>query len=298
MPRITLKQLEVFVCTAQEGSIQKAADRIHLTQSATSMAMADLERLLGRTLFDRIGRRLRLNSMGQALLPMAADILARTHEFERMASTQGAAHGQLVIGASQTVGTYLLPALMGHYLQQKPGIQLKLQVDNTQGVIQSLEKMTCDLGFIEGYCQSNEVETVPWCEDELIVFCGPNHPLAHEPVMTLSALEHASWVLREIGSGTREVFNNAMQGRINHTHVALELSQTEAIKQVVHNGFGLGCLSRLSIDAEIERGWLIPLPLPELDLKRQLMAVIHRRKFQDPLLKDFLDFCQKNQSPA
>ncbi len=298
MPRITLKQLEVFVCTAQEGSIQKASERIHLTQSATSMAMADLERLLGRTLFDRIGRRLRLNSMGQTLLPMAADILARTHELERMANTQGVAQGQLVIGASQTVGTYLLPALMGHYLQQHPDIQLKLQVDNTQGVIHSLEKMTCDLGFIEGYCQSNDVETLPWCEDELIIFCGPGHPLAREPMVTLPALGQASWVLREIGSGTREVFNNALQGKVNPIHVALELSQTEAIKQVVHNGFGLGCLSRLSINAEIERGWLIPLSVPELDLKRQLMAAIHRRKFQDPLLKDFLNFCQKNQCPA
>ncbi len=292
MLRVTLKQLEVFAAIAQAGSVLKAAERVGLTQSASSMALADLERQLGCLLFDRIGRRLRLNDRGGVILSAAMDVLARTQALERLATSEDPSAGQLQISASQTIGTSLLPALMGSYMRQYPQARLKLSIDNTRGVIEALEKFQVDLGFIEGYCHSTELEAIPWRQDELVVFVGAGHPMASRSSINLEELATLDWVLRESGSGTREVFNNAVVGKLPGIRLALELSHTEAIKQIVQNGFGAGCLSLHSVQAECQRKELHRLHTPGLNLHRQLLLLIHRQKYQSALFNGFLEYCR------
>ncbi len=293
--RITLKQLEVFVAIAQEGTILKAADRLSLTQSASSMSLADLERQLGRQLFDRVGRRVQLNDTGNLLLPKAIDILSRTDDLEKLAMDDTSQAGQLRIGSSLTIGGYLIPSLMGSYLCDYPASRLSLDMGNTRHVISNIEKFNLDIGFIEGYCHVPDMDVLPWREDELVVFTGKDHPLAHLSTVTLKDLAHCDWVLREPGSGTRETFDNAVFGKLPQIKLAMELSQTEAIKQVVESGFGVGCLSRISLQDAFTQGRLVPLATPYLNLQRQFLIIIHRQKYRGSHLSRFLEYCLAKQ---
>jgi DNA-binding transcriptional LysR family regulator len=291
--RITLKQLEVFIAVAQAGNVTRAAESLSITQSATSMALADFEHQLGRKLFDRIGKRLQLNDAGRLLLPKSLDAIARIADIEHMAASDNAMIGPLRIGASQTIGNYMMPGLIGSFMKTYPGAQLTLDVANTRQVIESLRQFQIDIGFIEGFCHEPDLEVIPWCSDELVVFAAPTHPLAKKKSVTESDLAEASWILREPGSGTREVFDNAVLGKIHRINLLLEFGHTEAIRQAVTSGIGIGCASRRTLEDAIRTDSVVPLKTPFLDLKRDLFVLIHRQKFRTQGLERFLEHCRR-----
>lgn len=290
--RITLKQLAVFVAVAKHGTVTRAAAELNLTQSAASMALSDFEGQLDCLLFDRIGKRLQLNDLGRKLLPHAINTVAHANELESIARGHGDKVGSLKIGASLTIGNYLMPSLIANFMNEHPQCQLSLDIANTSQIIQSLEQFELDIGFIEGFCHTPNLEAIPWQCDELVVFCAPNHPLAQrQSVRSLkeSDFYDAQWILRESGSGTREVFDNAVIGRLPQLHILLELGHTEAIQRVVASGLGIGCASRLSLDEALETGTLTLLHTPFWDLKRQLFMLIHRQKYRTYGVECFIE---------
>lgn len=291
--RITLKQLEVFVAVAQSGSVTRAAGELTLTQSATSMALADFETQLNRKLFDRIGKRVLLNDYGRLLLPKAIDAIARLQEIESLAVDSGPRVGNLRIGASSTIGNYLLPGLIGEFLRGFPEARIALDVGNTGQVIESIRHFHADVGFIEGYCHDPEVEVLPWWQDELVVFAAREHLLALQEAITLADLAAAEWVLREPASGTREVLDNALLGKIPRLHLRLELGNTEAIKRAVQAGVGIGCVSRLALADAFREGSLVELATPFLDLRRHFYILIHSQKYRTDGINRFLAHCQR-----
>ncbi|MBP7179117.1 MAG: LysR family transcriptional regulator [Moraxellaceae bacterium] len=291
--RITLKQLEVFIAVAQSGSVTRAADSLNITQSATSMSLADFETQLGRKLFDRVGKRLQLNDSGRLLLPKALDAIARISEIEAMAASDAPLIGQLRIGASLTIGNYMLPGLIGSFMRDHAGAHVTLDVANTRHVIHALEQFQIDIGFIEGFCHEPDIEVIPWCRDELVVFAAANHPLATQQTVTSADLADADWILREPGSGTREIFDNAVLGRLPRIKLLMEFSHTEALKRAVETGIGIGCASRRTLDEALINGSVVVLPTPFLDLERQLFLLIHRQKYRTQGLEAFLTHCRQ-----
>lgn len=296
--RITLKQLEVFIAVAQAGNVTRAAESLSITQSATSMALADFENQLGRKLFDRIGKRLQLNDSGRLLLPKALDAVARVADIEHMAASDNAMIGPLRIGASLTIGNYMMPGLIGSFMKDHPGAQLTLEVANTKHIIEALEQFHIDLGFIEGFCHEPDIEVLPWCRDELVIFAAPSHELTRKKIITEEDLATADWILREPGSGTREVFDNAVLGRVHRINLLLEFGHTEAIKQAVASGIGIGCASRRTLEDAFRTGNVVPLPTPFLNLERDLYVLIHRQKFRTQGLERFMDHCRRAGAPA
>lgn len=286
--RITLKQLDVFTAVAREGSVTKAAHWLNLTQSATSMALGDLEAQLGATVFDRLGRRLQLNELGHRLLPLAQETVARAQEIEDIATGDLPGHGRLRVGASLTIGNYLMPKLIGSYLARYPSAHTFLEVGNTRHVIESVRQFNCDIGFIEGFCHDQDIEVVPWLEDELVVFASASHPLATKKILYEKDFEGVAWILRETGSGTREVFDNAVIGKLPTLNVRLELSHTEAIRGAVEAGIGIGCSSRLTLSEGIAAGRLVILPTPFLNLRRTLFVLRHKKKYDTSNITEFL----------
>lgn len=293
---VTFRQLQVFVAVTREGTVMAAARYLRLSQSATSQALADLERQLGVALFERPGRKLRLNAMGRHLLPRAerllddmADLVAAAEEPE------GQLRGTLNVSASATVGTYLLPPLAGRFSDAHPGVDLRLGLRNTGEVIGDLLRFDADLGLIEGLCHEPRLQSETWCEDRLVVIAAPGHPLAQHRVddtrqpLSDAELADAEWILRENGSGTREIFEAAVLSHVTRLSVRMELSQHEAIKQAVMAGFGLGCLSQLSVAGELERGELVALN-HRLALSRTFSLVWHPERYRSPLWQAFKVF--------
>ncbi|MEL0027244.1 MAG: LysR family transcriptional regulator [Perlucidibaca sp.] len=289
--RITLKQLDVFAAVAREGSVTRAAGWLNLTQSATSMALSDLETQLGARLFDRVGRRLQLNELGARLLPLAQETVARASEIEDIASSDQPGVGRLRISASLSIGSYLMPQLIGDYLGTHPEAEISLNVGNTRQVIEAVRQFSCDIGFIEGSCHEPDIEMLPWREDELVIYAGSQHALARQRGVSAEDLAQAHWILREPGSGTREVFDNAIAGTLPSLKIRLELSHTEAIRRAVEAGIGIGCASRLTLEESLAEGRVRILPTPYLNLRRSLFVLRHRSKYQTRGMQHFLAAC-------
>ncbi|WP_339510645.1 LysR family transcriptional regulator [Pseudomonas sp. RL_15y_Pfl2_60] len=289
--RFTLRQLQVFVAVAQQESVSRAAESLSLSQSATSTSVTELERQTDCQLFDRAGKRLTLNALGHQLLPQAVALIDQTKEIERLLAGKSG-FGTLNVGATLTVGNYLATLLIGNFMQLHPECRVKLQVHNTAHVVQQVAHYEMDLGLIEGDCQHPDIEVQPWVEDELVVFCAPQHPLAQYKVASVEALNQEAWILREQGSGTRLTFDQAMRHHPNPLNIRLELEHTEAIKRAVESGLGIGCISRLALRDAFRRGSLVPIETPDLDLRRQFYFIWHKQKYQTAAMRAFLELCQ------
>ena len=284
--KFTLRQIAVFAAVARQESVSRAAEALSLSQSATSTALAELERLYETPLFDRIGKRLRLNESGQSLLPLALDIL------ERAEAIEDALEGRAGY-ATLTIGNYLATLIVADYLKRHPSGSAELHVRNTASIVEQVARHELDVGLVEGHCQHPELVVERWVADELVVFCAPSHPLAHQGAARLGDLEQASWIVREAGSGTRETLDQAMRAHRFNPNIRLELEHTEAIKRAVEHGLGIGCISRLALREAFRRGSLVAIETPELDLRRDFQFVWHRRKFQTAGMREFVDLCRQ-----
>lgn len=290
--RYSLRQLEVFVAIGRQESVSRAAEALSLTQSATSMALAELERQFNTRLFDRHGKRLQLNERGREILPHAMALLDRAAQLEEMLAGDVTA-GSLRLGATLTIGNYLATLLIGEYMRRYPGSRVQLGVYNTALVVDQVAHFKLDFGMIEGDFHHPDLEITPWVNDELVVFAAPGHPLLGRQGLTVEDLADQAWILREQGSGTRQVFDAAFRHVLPCLDVKLELEHTEAIKRAVEAGMGIGCISRLALRDAFARGSLVPLDLPGVDLQRQFNFVFHRQKFLSASINAFLAICRE-----
>ena len=287
--RLTLRQLGVFVATARAGSTRAAAERVARSQSAASSALADLEAALGATLFDRVGRRLVLNENGRALLPRAQALLEQAGELQGLLA---AAHGApLRAAASFTIGEYLLPAMVSRWARARPDSPVRLRIGNTADVLAAVADFAVDVGFIEGPQTHPDLAIHPWLEDELVIVAAAGHALAGG-VATPRQLAAQTWVLREVGSGTRQVTDAWLMGHLPQVSVGYELGSTEAIKRVVAEGGGLACLSRHALAGDASgdaRLCVLRTRLPAA--RRRLSVVLHRGKHLGDVTRAFLRHC-------
>jgi len=295
--RFTLRQLEVFLATAHHENITRAADSLAMSQSAASGALRDLERQFGIQLFDRAGKRLRLNELGHALRPRALALLEQAQTLETGFAGQGETSA-LKVGATLTIGNYLAVGLIARYMNDQPGARVALRVANTARIAAQVAGFELDVGLIEGELSHPELAITPWREDELIAFCAPDHPLAKRYRLNDDDLLAATWILREPGSGTRQTFDRALHGLLPQLNVLLELEHTEAIKRAVEAGLGIGCLSRITLRDAFQRGSLVALDIPRRDLRRHFYFVLHRRKFVSPGIERWLALCRDNVAPG
>ncbi len=293
---ITLRQLEIFEKVANTQHVTKAGKQLLISQSAVSMAIAELEHVAGAPLFERHGRRLLLNDRGRYLLPEAREVIRRTRTIERMLNDSAEKPvGTLRVGASTTIGNYLLPSLLGEFARLYPQAKALLVVGNTQQIATAVENGELDLGLIEGPCHLASLSASLWRQDELVVIVGKEHPWSGERIASVEMLIVAPWIMREKGSGTREVFESAVSSKGIEFSISLELGHTEAIKRAVEAGLGVGCLSRLAVQRELDNHWLIEIETP-LDLRRDLIILTRDFGYRTKLLEACLVLLRRNSS--
>lgn len=293
--RYTLRQIEVFLATAHHENISKAADELAMSQSAASMALKELEAQWQVQLFNRVGKRLQLSSVGKSMRSAAQNLLAQASDIEQTMRLHNE-QGTVQVGATLTIGNYLLMDIIKSY-QLANDADIAVHIDNTEQMLTSLLDYSVDIALLEGEANHADIHFEPWFDDELVIFCSPGHALAKKQVLLDEDLLQASWVLRELGSGTRKTFENIMSGIFPQLDIAFELEQTEAIKSAVANGLGLGFLSALSVEAEIASGKLVALPLATRKLQRKFYLAWHREKYFTHGLSSFLGFCRDHAKP-
>lgn len=287
---ISLKQLRVFTTITQHKSLTVATEVLCLSKAAVSVALSELEKQLGHALFDRVNNRLVLNQEGQKLLPMADELLQRAKDIDRLFDEQQVLTGKLRIGSSDTIGNQVAPYLISAFRQLHPHPSQSLFISNSAQVCQKLVDYELDIGLIEGKTQHPELISTQFSQDEMCIICAPDHPFAQRERLVMSDFEHSDWVLREAGSGSREFFLRVIAPRIEHWIEAFELNTTEALINSVSSGLGLGCLSRLAAKTPLLDGRVVILNVP-LDMKRRFWMLVHKEKYQNPLLRQFIEFC-------
>jgi DNA-binding transcriptional LysR family regulator len=288
--RYSLRQLEVFLAAAHFENITRAAESLSMSQSAASSSLRDIEQQFDIQLFDRVGKRLQLNELGRVLRPKAESLLAQAQAFERDMS-QHQDLGLLKVGATLTIGNYLAVEMMASFMSDNEGADVNLMVANTESIARMVENYELDVGLIEGELQHSELEVIPWREDDLVVFCAPDHPWANKGILTDEDLLAAKWVVRESGSGTRQAFDRAMHGLLGDIHLRHELQHTEAIKRAVEAGLGIGCLSEIALRDAFKRGSLVPLRVPHRDWHRRFYIILHKQKYRGPGIDCWLELC-------
>jgi DNA-binding transcriptional LysR family regulator len=268
---MNLNHLAVFHAVAEEGSVSRGAERLCISQPAVSKQVRELEAALGVTLLDRLPRGVRLTEAGAILAGYARRLFAVEAEAERaIAELKGLTQGRLVVGASLTIGVYLLPEILGLYRKRHPGIVLELEIANTQVIQQKLLENALDVALTEGLAEADGLEAEVFRHDELVAVVPPDHPLLDEKRVTVSRFCDEPFLTREKGSGTREVVERALAEKGITVRSGMSLGSTEAIKRAVAAGLGVSIVSHLAVREELASGRLRVIALADLTLTRTL----------------------------
>lgn len=277
MLRMTLEQLRVFVAVAERQHMTRAAESLHLAQSAVSAAVAALEARHGAKLFHRVGRGIELTEAGVLFLNEARGVLARAEAAELVLSELGGLQrGTLAIHASKTIASYWLPRHLVAFRRAYPAIDLRLSVGNTAQVAAAVHEGLAEIGFIEGAIDDPMLIATEVARDQLVVVVGMDHPWVAADRVELRQLVETEWVLREPGSGTRSEFETALEAAgvsLKEIKLAMELPSNEAIRAAVESGLGATAISGSVAAPGLEAGLLhqVKVALPE----RAFHAVRH-----------------------
>lgn len=262
---MTLEQLRVFVAVAELEHVTRAAQRLNLSQSATSAAIAALEQNHGIALFRRIGRSIQLTENGRLFLTEAKAVLARAAAAQaRLNDLAELRAGTLPIYASQTIASYWLPPHLASFRSAYPGIEVRLSIGNTTQVAQAVRTGAAELGFVEGTVADPGLEATKIGSDRLVLIAGASHPWAGRGEITLNDLTSADWILRERGSGTRAEFESVLRDAgmdPMDLKVVLELPSNEAVRAAVAAGGGVTVISDLVADHGVAARQLRIIPL-------------------------------------
>lgn len=284
---MTIRHLKVFIAVADCGKMSLAAEKLYIAQPTVSQAISEIEQYYGIRLFERLARKLYLTQEGDRLLSYARHIVSLFEEMELELQNAGQ-HPFLKVGATITVGACVLPGLLQNFERECAPCVAHAYIDNTQVIEEKLMKSQLDIGFVEGTVKSRDLISQPLMEDELILVCAPEHPLAGRAAVNAEDLKDLCFVLREEGSGTRELFEQYLSRCGVSVHIKWVCHSAEAIKNAVMGGQGISVLSRRLALEEVKLGRLITVPFQDARLIRQFNLIYHKNKFLSPSLQRFI----------
>lgn len=271
---MNLHHLLVFHTVARTGSITASSKELHISQPALSRELRELESRVGITLFERLPRGMRLTHAGTVLAEYAKRLFAIADAAKReMKELATARIGHLALAASNTIGTYVLPRLLAHFRTDNPGVKVSLFIGNTTQVSQGVADMRYSLGFIEGPLHVEGLVSHCFQEDELLPVVAALHPLAGRRHIVPADLKDFPLLMREAGSGTRELVDGIFAHLAIREGPVMEFGNTEAIKQAAIHGGGIAWLPALSIETEFDSGALVPLRSRKLTIRRPLSVI-------------------------
>ncbi len=275
---MNLNQLKVFCEVVERQGFTRAAEALYLTQPAVSRQVRELEQHYGVELFEQIGKRIYPTEAGNTLYSYAKQVFHTLDDLEvEVNQLKGLKAGHLRIAASATAGTYLLPPLLGRFKRKYPGVEVTLEIHNSQQVEQRLlQYQQLDLGVTERPVHEEALYSEPFDTDELVVIVAPDHQLAGRESLGISDLQGERFILREIGSGTRTLLDEEFARLDLRVRPVMELGSTAALKQAVAANLGISICSSRSIGLEVDAGLLKMLHCDGIRLVREIRFVHHK----------------------
>ncbi|HEY3086425.1 MAG TPA: LysR substrate-binding domain-containing protein [Candidatus Dormibacteraeota bacterium] len=288
---VTLRQLRTFKTVADMSSFSLAAQRLKLSQPSISYQVKELEEALGLPLLERLGKRVELTEAGSVMYGYARRMLdvldEATVAIEEM---RGIQRGTLRVGASTTVGIYLLPAALGAFKKLHPGLVISLEIGTRARVQEQVLRNELDLAVVGPALKDPDLAIIPFLSDELVVIAPDGHPLAAKHRLTLKDLSDQPFVMREAASGSRWSLEKAARRAGAKLKVAMELGSNGAIKHAVESGLGLAVISRYACALEFSSGRLVELDVRGFPIRRDWHIVHLRRRKLPASVSAFIEF--------
>lgn len=274
---VNFHQLHIFYTVAEKGSFSSAAHALHMTQPAVTMQVQALEEYYGTKLFNRSTKKVELSEAGEALLPYARKSIELAKDTDvAMSEFTTIIEGRLQLGASLTFGEYFLPRLLGYFNKAYPNISISVKVINTRQILEDILSHQLNFGLVEAPIDHPYVHTEPVMNDELKLIFPSGHPLEDQPVLRIEEVLCYPFVLREQGSGTRQVMEEELTRKgydFSNMKIAMELGSTGAVKSAVEAGLGISILSESSVKHEVALGLLKVRSIEGLQFTRNFHAI-------------------------
>ncbi len=286
---MTLRGLEIFVAVVKHGKMSAAADELNIAQPTISQAIAELEREYKVILFERVAKRLYITEAGKQLFSYAQRILGLTREMEGVLS-DSAVLRRISLGATLTVGKTVLTGIITDFGQLHAGIDISVCVDDTAYIEEMLLNSGLDIGLVEGRVKSRELISVPVISDRLTLICAKNHRFAGLNVINIQELEGQPFIMREEGSGTREMFENELKKYGVRVAMKWVCHASDSIIEAVKCGIGLAVLSKRLCETAIQKGELAAVEIDGIELNRNFSLVYHKTKTITSELESLMDF--------
>ncbi len=287
---MTLRHINIFVVVCTENSITKAANKLHIAQPAVSVAIKELEEYYGAALFDRISKRLYLTETGKRLLEYATHIVALFDDMEK-SIRQWERSGKLRIGASITIGTHLMPRYVNDFCKDYPEANIDVFIGSSDIIEKKILQNDLDFALIEGSIHSDSLFCENFMKDRLAVICSPDDPLCKTEKVTIEHLLSRPLLLREPGSGTRELFDHVLASLEYTCTPSWESTSTEALINAAGRGLGVSVIPYMLVQNELRAGAVVELQVENLNLNRGFNVIYHKNKHLTNLAKKFIEMC-------
>lgn len=284
--------LKVFITVAEKKNFSKAAKALNLTQPAISFQVQTLEQYYQTMLFDRVNRHVKLTEAGELLLEYALSMNDLQSELERkMQQLTGHVKGVLMIGASRTVGEYVLPRIICNYKKEYNDVDITLEIYNSKQVEKNVLNRHIDLGLVESSIEHKELFFKNIFEDELVVVVPGNHPWADKNEVTIEELTGEPFIMREPGSGSRLVFEQALidhEFDIERLNIIMEIGTITAIKSAIIGGLGISVMSKWAVQDIVETEQAAILRIKSFKMLRKFSIILNKENFESEACSKFV----------
>ncbi len=287
---MTLKELELFYNLCEDSHISQLAKKLNMSQSAISLAIKSLEKKLGEPLFDRLGKKLVLNERGRVFKEKSHKHFLALKDVQNIFKKDKIS-GILHVASSKTIGDFVSPQIIFDFLSKYDDTKIVKDIQNSSKIISLVLKGGIDIGFIESYTHEPNIEKIRMASDKLVVVSGDKNFLNKE--FYIDRLFSKKWLLREPGSGTRELFLNALGDISKELKIFMEFCEFEEMKTVLKNNKDtISCVSKIVVEKELQRGELFEIRLKNISLKRDLFMIYHKNRYKSALFEAFESFAK------
>jgi LysR family transcriptional regulator, transcriptional activator of the cysJI operon len=290
---MNIHQVNIFNIAARTLSITKTAKKMHLSQPSVSIQIKDLEDALNVRLFERINRKITLTDAGKIFFEYSEKLLRLIDEMNAVMNDFSSGDvGRLLLGASSTVGIYVLPSFLGDFKEIYPKAEIALMIQNRQEAVEQCIAGELDFAFMQDPPRHPDLQSEFFMKDELVIVCSPKHRWASRGFLTMKMLisEPEPIILREEGSGTRDLIEYVLKRFGIERKVTMELSSSEGIKRAVEANLGVAVLSKNVVASEIKNKSLVALAIKDLNTKRDFFIVRNKKRRYMQLMMKFHDF--------
>ncbi|MFZ7103141.1 MAG: selenium metabolism-associated LysR family transcriptional regulator [Peptococcaceae bacterium] len=292
--------IRVFLAVAEKRNFSKAAKSLFLTQPAVSFQIQMLEQYYGTVLFDRVNRNITLTAAGELLFKYTKEMSELQAELEKeMQNLTGTIKGRLLIGASTTIGEYILPYLVGSFKRKYPDVDVSLVVANTEEIENSILDTSLDVGLVEGPVRGKDLVIEKFIDDELLLIVPVDHPWAQSKKISIYDLDKCPFISREKGSGTRHIIENTLRKFAVDPHklnIIMELGSTTAIKAAVCNGLGVSIVSKCAVQDLLKYHKVCTVSIQETKFERQFTVIYHEKKFRTQAVYELLKYLKDEEA--